>query len=186
MKTVIGLFEDPDVAQQALRRLPLLGLDESCGQLLDTPAALRQRMECGQQRAVLKWAAIGGLLVAPIIAIFAVLDAQRAISLGIDSSWAIAASIGLLLGGIAIGAFIGGLWGRDEIERETHLYLEGVRRGCVLAMVTVDDDLAEKAMNILRQQGGLGVRICTRVRQVEPASSFPHAGEEVTPLPPAY
>lgn len=182
MKTVVALFERPEVAQRALNRLPLLGPDQASGQLLTSTTAVRQRMDCGQRKAIRRWAATGGLLVAPIIAVFAVLDAQRAIDFGIDPSWAIGASAGLLLGGIAIGAFIGALWGRDEIERETHLYLEGVRRGYVLAIVRVEEHLADRVMNILRQQGGLGVRICTRERVFEPATQTGQPQASPAPL----
>jgi hypothetical protein len=144
---------------------------------LTSTHAVRQRIDCGQRKSVRRFAAIGGLLIAPIMAVFAFLDAERAISFGVDPAWATGASLGLLLGGIAIGALMGALWGRDEVERETHLYLEGVRRGYVLAIVRVEDHLAGKAMNILRQQGGIGVRVCPRERLIDSAlqPGRPHA-----------
>lgn len=162
MKTVVGFFECREDAERAVRRLPLLGLDERAVCLLDTTPDVRRHLDCSQRRSVLRDAAIGALLSAPVAAIFAALDSLRAIEFGVSVDWAVAAAVLFTAGGTACGGLMGALVGRAGVEEDTHLYLEGVRRGGLLVMAQVEDYLTQTAMNILRQQGGLGVRVCTR------------------------
>jgi hypothetical protein len=160
----MALFEQNTDAEQAVRRLPLLGLSQDAARVLRSPGQVRQQMNCSQRHCVLKGSIVGALLIAPIIITFAVLDASRAIDFGVHPQWATAAAVLFILGGMACGAFMGALAGRAEAEEDTHLYVEGVRCGYTMVMVWIPEHLAERTMNLLRQDGGLGVRICSRAR----------------------
>lgn len=183
MQTVVALFESRAAAERAVRRLPLLGQGYGECHMLESPGAVRARMDCSQRHSVLRGAALGAVLLFPIMALVAIGDAHQALSFGIDRDWVIAAAIGFTLFGSGCGALMGSLVGRSQVEEQAHLYLEGVRRGGVLVMALVSPHVASTAMNILRQQNGLGVQLCTRSRVIPPAVvEINHRGQE-HPLP---
>jgi hypothetical protein len=50
------------------------------------------------------------------------------------------------------------LWiGIDALERDTHLYVQGLNLGAKLVIVQADEEYITKAMDILRDGHGLGV-----------------------------
>ena len=70
----------------------------------------------------------------------------------------IGALLGGILAGIFVGGFIGVLIGAGESERDTHLYVQGVRTGGKLLVIDVNEDQAERVMSILKEQNAHGVK----------------------------
>jgi hypothetical protein len=54
---------------------------------------------------------------------------------------------------------MGSVVGVGELEKDTHLYTQGVSRGGVLMVMQVSDELASRTMSTLRQARAVGVKI---------------------------
>lgn len=174
MKTAIGLFERREDAERALARLQEGGLAREQASILDTPDAVRRRMDCSYKRNVIKDAAIGAALIGGIYAVFGLFAGLCDSAIGVPSGWCIGATVVFIVIGAGLGAFGGAFIGRAEAEKETHLYLEGVRRGNLLMLIRTDDDGAAQALRMMRQEHALGVRICSRARPPGEISSTAH------------
>ena len=154
MTAITGLFLRQEDALRAVSRLPLLGIEGDAISILRTRREVREHLDCSQRRPIRKYAALGALIAIAVFGFFAMLDCRTAIGLGIDPDLAVAETTAFALGGTLVGAFMGSLWGRDKAERETHLYLEGVRCGYLLLMVQAPEHRVAQTLNILAQQGG--------------------------------
>lgn len=173
MTTVTALFLRQEDALKAVSRLPLLGIDSGGISILTSRRAVREHLNCSQRRPVAKYAALGALIAMAVFGFFAMLDCRTAIRLGIDPDLAVAETTAFASGGTLVGAFMGSLLGRDKAERETHLYLEGVRCGYFMMIVEAPEHRVTQALNILAQQGGHGVMVCTRARAHAGATQAP-------------
>lgn len=174
MTAVAGLFERREDVEKASTRLLAAGLAPDHVQILDSPHAVWRHMDCSHRRSVLKDAAIGAALIGAVYGIFGVFAGLCDSTIGVPAGWCVGAAIVFLLIGAGLGAFSGALIGRAEAEKDTHLYLEGARRGDFVILAQVDDDLVSQAMHILRQERALGVRICDRARQLQQARDAGH------------
>jgi hypothetical protein len=67
------------------------------------------------------------------------------------------------MGFIAVGSLVGALlavWiGIDALEKDTHLYNQGVNWGGRLVTVKTPDEQISKATEILRDGSGVGIRV---------------------------
>jgi hypothetical protein len=83
--------------------------------------------------------------------------------------------------GFAAGGIIGALTGAGVPEEEAHSYAEGVRRGGVLVTVRAEDDMADRAMAVLRRHDAIDIAERAEHWRTEGWSRFDeHAG----PCPP--
>lgn len=165
MKAVMGLLECTVDVENALKELQRAGFPNQAVQVLRSTHDLEQSMDCSHHHTILKDAAIGAGLIGLIYGVFGVSAAASAVANGVPALWSAGAAGGFLVIGLGLGAFGGAFIGRAEAEKDTHLYVEGVRRGGTLMLVWVEEGRAMQAMGILRQAHALGVRTCTRARQ---------------------
>ena len=101
----------------------------------------------------------GALLVGGVYAIAAILAGWCECNLfGYGRTIAVETLIvGILIGGF-IGAVLGLLVGVANYEADTHLYIQEARRGGKVIVVETDQGEAEKAIQLLKQEGFVGVR----------------------------
>jgi hypothetical protein len=160
MKTVIGLLWSDENVQSSIQKLKELGVAEDAISVLTQNVAVRQLLGGDQGRVVAKCALWGALLG---IAIYG--------PVGVGASWCECAllhfapgfGIGALLAFIAIGtafgAFLGHLVGIDQAEQGSHLYCRGVELGAQLVAVRANDELAARAMSLLREEKVVGMMV---------------------------
>ena len=165
-KTVVGVFDTMDDAQNAVRQL------ESAGVSRDNVSVIANKNVSGYENAagtdtgvkpteagsVATDAGIGAALggVGGLLLSFAGLAIP-----GVGPILA-AGPIVAALSGAGIGAVAGGLIGAltesGIPEDEAHAYAEGVRRGHILVTAKVDDSVAARASQILDSHGALDVQ----------------------------
>lgn len=168
MKAVIGLMNREDELNGAVSALRAAGFDQSMIRVLANCHDLRENMDCSCRRSVFRDAAIGAAVIGGVYVVFGIAAAWGAVLNGAPVLWSIGAAVVFLMVGMAMGAFGGAFVGRAEAEKDTHLYVEGVRRGDAVLLVWADQQRMAQAMNILRHAGALGVSACTRARPMLP------------------
>ena len=166
MKTVAGLFESRDSAEQSIQDLRTAGFDSQRVSVMarDAERARGVANETGAEvatgaatgaglGAILGGAAgwlvgIGALAIPGIGPIVAA--GPIAAALGVAGTTAAAgAGVGLVTGGV-VGALTG--WGFSESEARA--YEQGVERGDILLAVEVMDDDAGRVEDIFKRRGG--------------------------------
>jgi uncharacterized protein (TIGR02271 family) len=162
MRTVVGLFDQFDNAQKAVRALKNAGFrdndinliapdqkGEYARQLGDRKAGTQEGNEAGEGAAVGAGtgAVVGGLggFLLGIGALF-IPGIGPVIAAGPIVATLIGAGVGAAAGGI-----VGALIGLGIPEDEANAYAEGVRRGGTLVTVRTEDNMAEKAVNIMNK-----------------------------------
>jgi hypothetical protein len=150
-KTVIGILENPGEAQQAVDELLKSGFQRrDIGVISSDILREAATAATGASKGMAFGALAGMLLGAATMAIpgFGPL---------------LVAGPGLaLLGGTTLGALAGGIVGalkaRGMPEEQANFYAEGVRRGGTLITINaITDDLAQRAVEILKRHGAVDV-----------------------------
>jgi hypothetical protein len=172
MKAVMALLSPGDDVERAVAEMQAEGFSAEQICVLENERAIWERIDCSTRSSEVRDATIGAGLVGLIYAVFGVAAAISGIGNSMPAAWSAGSAVVFLLIGLGLGAFWGAFVGRAEAEKDTHLYLEGVRRGQVLVLVWAGESQGLQAMQILRQTHGLGVRTCERARPAaQPAST---------------
>lgn len=156
MKTVIGLFwQDGDV-RDSLRRLEDAGFSHD--RITTSRHIARKRLVGDLGHPIVRYSAWGAIISIAIFGTFGLGAAFAGCNcFGYDSTYSVATLVGFVLVGGLVGALLG-LWiGIDALERDTHLYVQGLNLGGKLVIVQADDEHITKAMDILRDGHGVGV-----------------------------
>jgi hypothetical protein len=162
MKTIVGLYEEPDNATKALQQLERAGFAESSVRTLGSVNAIWQHLGCTPGRMMAKDFSIGAAFGIAGYSLFGVLVAVGEVTLGFESTISIGALFVFMLLGVFVGGMLGVFFGMGDVEEETGLYVAGIRRGGVLVVVRTADEHAQRALNVLDQSDAQGVKICWR------------------------
>ncbi len=158
MKTIVGLFDSYYQAEQTLRDLERAGYGRDRVTLIaNEPArdrvATSDTSDEGESADIAEGAGTGAVIggvagsAAGLIASLAGLAIP-----GIGPVLAAGPLVGLLTGagvGAAVGGLVGALITAGVPQEHAHYYVEGVRRGGSLVVVSADDDEAERLMEII-------------------------------------
>jgi hypothetical protein len=156
-KTVVGLLDNPDEARKVIDELLRSGFrKKDIGFVVnDVPTEFKAIMKDMGKGAVL--GALAGLVLAATTIVVPGFGPL------LVAGPAAALTAGAVYGGLA-GSIIATLTSKGVQEDHAHAYAEGVRRGGVLVTVHADtDELAERAVEIMRRHGA--VKMDERVRQ---------------------
>ena len=183
-KIVVGLFKDVNEAQAVVEKLTQKGFpSDSISVVARDKATDRDEAADAEEKpkekskdkpeaeGVTKGAVLGGAIggVAGLAAIAAGLTLP-----GIGPT--LAAGPITALWGTAVGALTGGLLGglikMGVPEREANYYAEGVRRGGALVTVETDDDRAEEAAALMRENGAIDIERLAADWQAEGWTNF--------------
>jgi hypothetical protein len=162
MKTIVGLFEQPDGAAQAAALLVSGGFAPTSIQLVSSVRAVWQHLGCTPGRIVAKDFGIGAALGVALYGIIGLLAAMGEVLLGFGQTIAFGAILVFVCLGVLVGGFLGAVFGIASAEQETRLYLNSIRRGGVLLVVRTADEHAPRALEMLRAADAEGVKICLR------------------------
>lgn len=167
-KTVVGVFDSMDEAQNAVREL------ESAGVSRDNISVIANKNVSGYDTAT-----AGGSGIAPTTEAGAGIATDAGIGAALGGVGGLLLSFAGLaipgigpilaagpivaaLSGAGIGAVAGGMIGAltesGIPEDEAHAYAEGVRRGHILVTAKADDTVADRARQILDSHGAVDVQ----------------------------
>lgn len=168
MKKVIGVFMDPQQAEEATAELINAGINTDNISVLAQRGIVEEVVGEDKEEAALESAgagAVGGTAVGGLIGLIAGASALLIPGIGpmlAAGTWAsvlgtAAAGAGV---GAAYGGLVGGLVGIGVSEEKTHVYVEGVEKGGVILLVDPDDpDNIETVENIMIRHDGIGVAV---------------------------
>ncbi|HLL91069.1 MAG TPA: YsnF/AvaK domain-containing protein, partial [Tepidisphaeraceae bacterium] len=171
-KTVVGLFDDMRMAQDASERLVKAGFDRSDISIVRSQAdqqgatsgtSTNGRSDASGDVTTGEGAAIGAGTGAAIgAAAGGALWALASLTIpGLGPALGVGPLAANLIGGAGIGAVTGGLTGalinNGVPEEDAQLYTEGVRRGGTLLTVRADDARADQAADILSDAGAIDI-----------------------------
>jgi hypothetical protein len=182
MRTITGLFDTRDQADDAVRSLKDAGVSSDDISIVannadgsydgDGDVAEDAGAGAGIGAAV---GGAGGLLAG--LGALAIPGIGPVVAGGWLLSTVVGAATGAVVGGAA-GGIVGALTDAGVDERDAHVYAEGVRRGGILVTARVDDSLADAARAILQNDDGVNIE--TRRRDYE-ASGWESFDEEADP-----
>lgn len=170
MKTIVGMFENRPVAEDAVQRLLDAGFrKESIGVAMRDPRESGELAETtgtddlsaeGATAGAISGAGVGALIGLALVGSTLVLPGIGPILVGgslasgavTAAGTAAAALTGAGIGGVS-GGLIGGLVGAGIPEDEAGEYAGRIEQGHILVAVTVDDADAARARQILVDEG---------------------------------
>jgi hypothetical protein len=150
-KTVIGILENPSVAQQAVEELLKSGFQRRDIGIISSDLLRETAAAAAGASKGMAFGALAGML----------LSATTKLIPGFGPI--LVAGPGLtLLGGSTLGALAGGIVGalksRGVPEEQANLYAEGVQRGGTLITVNAStDELAQRAVKTLKRHGAVNI-----------------------------
>src|SRR3954468_11554110 len=162
-KTVVGLFDDLDDAQKVVNDLTQLGIARSdisiARQQSDkTSATTTNPDHSGDIGSGVATGAPTGAVVGGAAGLIASLSALAIPGFGpILAAGPIIATLTGAGIGAAAGGLIGALVNAGVPEEEAEYYSEGVRRGGTLVSVRVEDNVAERAADIMNRHHAIDI-----------------------------
>jgi hypothetical protein len=154
MKTVTGLFDTHDAATSAVAQLEQAGVPSGDISIVSNNAATHRDHDnsnaadgagAGAGIGALAGGA-GGLLTG--LGLIAIPGVGPVVAAGWLAATLAGVAAGALVGGAA-GGIVGALTESGVPEEDAHVYAEGVRRGGSLVTARVEDDLVQRAEDIL-------------------------------------
>ena len=156
-RTITALFDDYDDAVEAISRLRQAGIPDADISLVSGSekhrSGTRSDADADTVSDAGKGAVIGGTIGGGA-GLLAGLGMLAIPGLGpvVAAGW-LASTLAGLAAGAATGGLVGTLVDAGVPEADAHAYAEGIRRGSTMVSVLVDDALADKALNILDDEG---------------------------------
>ena len=157
-KTVVGFFDNYSQARQAYDELARQGFDRN-----NISIVTNKDKYSGSDKIVNESdrtsATAGGAATGAVIGGGAALVLSLIPGIGpiLAAGPLITAAVGAGVGAVA-GGLIGALVDAGVPEDDARLYEEGVKRGGTLLMVRADNNMAERAANIMNQNGAVDIR----------------------------
>jgi hypothetical protein len=161
MSTVIGLFQHEENVQSSLDQLHRAGFAEDnisvltrndeVQKLLDTPQNHRVMPQCALCGALMGFALFG------LVSLFRIVCQCIAAPTGFE--FYVFTFVFLTILGAIFGAIFGSFVGADALERNTQLYRRGVCCGYPVMAVKASGEKVAKAIDLLREEKAVGVKI---------------------------
>jgi hypothetical protein len=187
MRTITGLFDSHEQAEDAVRALKDAGISSDDISIVANNTDGQHASGDGDEVAEGAGAGAGvGAVVGGTGGLLAGLGMLAIPGIGpvVAGGWLVATAIGAVTGaavGGAAGGIIGALTDAGVDERDAHVYAEGIRRGGTLVTARVDDSRADAAAAILRDSSW--VDIAARRRDYE-AEGWERFDEDAEPYQP--
>jgi hypothetical protein len=180
MKTIVGLYRQPDDATEAMNVLVEAGFSPSSVRILRSVEAVWHHLGCTPGKIIATDFAIGIILGIAVYSLFGVLVAVGEVTLGFERATALGALLIFVLAGVLVGGLLGVFFGVGHLEQESRLYIMGIRRGGVLVLVRTADEHAAHAMDMLRQTDAEGVKICWRTSDRAARHDLPQLSDRLS------
>lgn len=159
---VVGLFDDRDEAQNAVKRLVDIGIPHGDISVVASNAhGKAERTEVDDAGTMAEegaaTGATSGLVVGGIIGALAGIGLGFVPFLGFLVAGPLAGAITGAAAGLVTGGLLGGLIGLGIPEEHAHAYAEGVRRGGILVAARVDETMVSRAHEIMDGAGAVNI-----------------------------
>ncbi len=170
MRTIVGMFETRDAAEDAVQRLLAAGFNRDAigvamrdpresGELAETTGTDNLSAE-GATAGAVSGAGVGALIGLALVGSTLIIPGVGPVLIGgslatgavTSAGTAAAALTGAGIGGVS-GGLIGGLVGAGIPEEEATGYADRIHKGHVLVAVTTEDADGARARQILIQEG---------------------------------
>jgi hypothetical protein len=164
MAAVIGLFRNEVDVSAAIQKLNQAGFPQESIEIQTNPSLIKGLLGCKATKTVTKYAAWGALFGIAVYLIFTLVAGWCECTIfGFGRNLAFIIVLAGLLIGTIIGALMGCLVGVDQYEKDTHLYVQGMRQGGRLIIVQASEADAKRVQSLLEQERISGVRtLCWR------------------------
>lgn len=159
---VVGLFDDRDEAQNAVRRLVDAGIPHGDISVVASNAHGKvERTDVDDTGNMAEegaaTGATSGLVVGGIIGALAGIGLGFVPFLGFLVAGPLAGALTGAAAGLVTGGLLGGLIGLGIPEEHAHAYAEGVRRGGILVAARVSDPMVSRAHEIMDDAGAVNI-----------------------------
>ena len=160
MSSIIGLFRSEAVIDSTINRLKEAGIAEEKISLMSNPKTISKLLGCDPTCVIKNYTIWGVAIGIAIYAIFGVVAALCQCNLmQYGQEYGISAFLGAVLAGMFVGGFIGILVGVGEAEKDTHLYVQGIRLGGKVISIQIPEVDVERVKHILTMENVLGVKV---------------------------
>lgn len=160
MNSIIGLFRSEAEVDPTIIRLKEAGIAEERISLTSNPKTISKLLGCNPTRMIKNYTILGAAIGIAIYAIFGVVAALCQCNLmQYGQEYGIGAFLGAVLAGTFVGSFIGILVGMGEAEKDTHLYVQGIRLGGKVISVQIPEVDVDHVKHILTMENVLGVKV---------------------------
>lgn len=160
MNSIIGLINRDTTIDPTLVRLKEAGVaDERIG-VLSSPKSINRLIGGDSAGVIVNYSVWGAAIGIGIYAVFGVAAALcQCVRMEYGIGYGIGTFIGAILAGTLVGGAIGVLAGAAEAEKDTHLYLQGVRTGGKVISIQVPNEDVDRVKQILTKGNVLGVKV---------------------------
>jgi hypothetical protein len=153
MYSIVGLISSDSAVAPAVKRLEEAGITEARISISANSKYINQLFGCDPACVIKNYTALGAVIGLGIYAVFGIAAAMCQCNLmEFGQAYGIMAFAGALLAGTFVGGGIGLLVGAGEAEKDTQVYLKGVRSGGKVISVRVAEQEAERVKQILANQ----------------------------------
>ena len=150
MKSIIGLFRNEVPVYPALERLKEAGVAEEQISLISNPDSVNKLVGCDPVCVIKNYTIMGAAIGMGIYAIFGLVAGLCQCNLmHYGPIYGVGAFLGAVLAGTFVGGIIGVLVGAAEAEKDTQLYVQGIRLGGKMISIQVAEKDAERVKHIL-------------------------------------
>jgi hypothetical protein len=158
MKTVIGLFWSDEEYRNSLQKLEEAGFARES---ISTPGCISRDWLAGDLgHPVVRYLGWGSIIGIGVFGAFGLVAALTGCNcLGYGFTFGVATLTGFVVVGGLVGALLAVWIAIDALEKDTHLYIQGVNRGGKLVTVRSTDEQTTKATEILRDGNGVGIAV---------------------------
>jgi hypothetical protein len=159
MRSIIGLFRSEAVVESTIGRLKEAGIAWDQISILSNPKTINALLGCDPACVIKNYTAWGVVIGIGIYAIFGAAAALCQCNLmQYGQVYGIGAFLGAVLAGTFVGGIIGVLVGVGVAEKDTHLYVQGVRLGGKVISIQVPEGDVDRVKHILTMENLTGVR----------------------------
>jgi hypothetical protein len=160
MNSIIGLINRDMTVDPTLVQLKEAGIADERISVLSSPNSINRLIGCDSACVIKNYSAWGAAIGIGIYAVFGIVAAVcQCVRMQYGIGYGIGAFIGAVLAGTLVGGVIGVLAGAAEAEKDTHLYLQGVRTGGKVISIQVPNEDVDRVKQILTKGNVLGVKV---------------------------
>jgi hypothetical protein len=159
MRSIIGLILRESAVDTAVERLEEAGISEEQISILSNPKTINALLGCDPACVIKNYTVWGAVIGIGIYAIFGMAAAICQCNLmQYGQEYGIGAFLGAVLAGTFVGGIIGVLVGSGEAEKDTHLYVQGIRLGGKVISIQVLEGDVDHVKHILAMENVTGVK----------------------------
>ncbi len=163
MSTVIGLISRGESPASLIDKLEMAGLPDEKIEVIHQVGGVQQLLGLHPNQVMANYVLLGAGVGVAVYFTAALLAAWCECNLiGFDLLYGVEAFLGGILAGAVVGGVMGGLIGLAKVEKDAHLYVQGVRIGGKMIAIQTENGETAGVMRLLDEASLQGVKILDR------------------------